>query len=46
MTNWDKAFAAFNVIFMTISHWQDNTNGILFFGFMLIATILMNKEFK
>ena len=46
MTNWDKAFAAFNVIFMMINHWQNNTNGILLFGFMLIATILMNKEFK
>ena len=41
MTNWDKAFLAFNAIFMIINHWQGNTNGILFFGFLLIATILI-----
>lgn len=46
MTNWAKAFVIFDAILMCLNHWKDNTNGILFFGFMLIATILMNKEFK
>ena len=44
MSNWVKGFVVFDSIFMTVNHYSDNTNGILFFGFLLIATILVGKE--
>lgn len=41
MTNWLKFFIAFDAFFMLVNHYQSNTTGVLFFGFMLIGTILL-----
>ena len=41
MTDWFKFFIAFDAIFMFVNYYQNNTIGTLYFGFLLIATILI-----
>ena len=45
MSNWLKFFIAFDAIFILVNHYKDDVTGVLFFGFMLIGTILLwNKK--
>lgn len=41
MSNWFKFFIAFYAIFMLVNYYKDDVVGVLFFGFMLIGTILL-----
>ena len=41
MTNWFKFFIVFDAIFMIVNRYQGSTTGVIFFGFLLIATILL-----